>query len=111
MKKMLKECEFIAISTKPKRQQLYKLYKLILNRKMLEYNTFHAFEEYFRCLCRKSKHSLKDQTKTKNGKRHLYFRKARERLIQDMDISGLLQVRYGFEIMKSILFDDDDLVL
>ena len=78
---------------------------------MLEYTTFHAFEEFFRCLCRKSKHSLKDQSKSKIGKRHLYFRKAQERLTQDLDISGLLQVRYGFEIMKSILFDEDDLVL
>ena len=78
---------------------------------MLEYTTFHAFEEYLRCFCRKSKHSLKDQTTSKAGKRHLYFRKAKERLTQDLDISGLLQVRYGFEIMKSILFDEDDLVL
>ena len=108
---MLKESESVAISSKPKRQQLYELYKLILNRKMLEYNAFHAFEEYFRCFFCRSKQSLKYKTKGNIGKRHLYFRKAKERLAQDLDISGLLQVRYGFEIMKSILFDEDDLVL
>ena len=54
MKKMLKACETIAISKKPKRQQLYKLYKLIMNRKMFEYGTRHAFEEYLKCLCYKS---------------------------------------------------------
>ena len=90
---------------------MYKLYKLILNRKTLEYNGFHAFEEYFRCFCYRSSKSLKDQTKGKAGKRHVYFRKAKERLTHDLDISGLLQVRYGFEIMKSILFDEDDHVL
>ena len=47
----------------------------------------------------------------KVGKRHLYFRKATERLRHDLDISGMLQVRHGFEILKSILFDEEDHVL
>ena len=88
------------------------LYKLIVNRKMLEYTAFNALEDYFRFICCKSKRSLKNEARSAaSGKRHLYFRKARDRLTQDLDISGLLQVRYGFDIMKSILFDEDDLVL
>ena len=30
---------------------------------------------------------------------------------KDLDVAGLLQVRYGFEILRSVLFDKDDLVL
>ena len=105
---MLKESEHIAISKKPKRQQLYNLYKLIVNRKMLEYTTYHIYEQYFRCLCYKSRHKLKNSNLSKIGKRHVYFRKAKERLNNDLDIAGLLEVRYGFEILKSILFDEDE---
>ena len=109
MKRLLKESEQTAISKHPKRQQLYKLYKLIVNRKKFQYYAFHGFEEYFRCLCFKSKSSLKRHGKV--GKRHLYFRKATERLNHDLDISGMLQVRHGFEILKSILFDEEDHIL
>ena len=49
--------------------------------------------------------------KNKVGKRHFYFQKAQGRLNKDLDIAGLLQVKYGFEILKSILFDEDDLLL
>ena len=31
--------------------------------------------------------------------------------MKDLDISGLLQVRYGFEILKSIMFDKEDLAM
>ena len=48
---------------------------------------------------------------SKVGKRHLYFKKAETKLKHDLDISGLLKAKYGFEILKSILFDEDDLVL
>ena len=71
----------------------------------------HAMEEYTRCLCRKSNHSLKDKMKNKANIRHFYFRKAKARLDHDLDISGLLQIRNGFEILKSIIFDEDDLWL
>ena len=47
----------------------------------------------------------------KVGKRHLYFRKATERLNHDLNISGILQAVHGFEILKSILFDEEDHVL
>ena len=111
MKKLLKDSEHMAISKKPKRQQLYKLYELIVNRKWLQYTMFHVFEEYFRCLCLKSKRSLKDPAIYSNSKRHLYFKKAMLKLKHDLDIAGLLQNRYGLEIIKSILFDDEDLKL
>ena len=90
MKKMLKDSEQIAISEKPKRQQLYKLYKLILNRVMFKYGPFHSFEEYLRCICYKSKKSLKSKMKSKAGMRHFYFKKAHARLNHDLDIAGLL---------------------
>ena len=105
MKKLLKDDEKEAISKKPKRQQLYKLFKLIINRKDFQYSYFHAFERYLRCFRCKSRKSLKAYRNGKDGMRHLYFKKAKTKLKQDLDISGLLQVRYGFEILKSLLFD------
>ena len=60
MKQLLKNDEKVAISKKPKRQQLYKLFKLIINRENLEYNYFHTLEDCFRCICCRSRQSLKD---------------------------------------------------
>ena len=107
MKKLLKECGQIAISPKPKAHQLYKLYKLITNRKRFEYTSRHLFEEYFKCLCCKSRQSLKNMNNDLS-KRHLYFRKGNYKLSHDLDITGMLHARFGYEILKSILFDEDD---
>ena len=77
MKKLLKIDKENAVSSKPKRQQLYLLYRLIINRKKFMYHNCHAINAYFRCFNLRSPKSLKERTKSGNLKRYFYFQKAK----------------------------------
>ena len=96
------------ISEKPKRQQLYFLYKIILNRQSFVY---HFSDWIMFCLCRiRSFCSCNRQLQQTDGKKgitcrkacsynqklaerkHRTFRRGKEKLTRDLDIVKLIQL-------------------
>ena len=93
------------ISDRPKRQQLYYIFHLILNQRKFSYNSCLAIAYYLRCFaCRKSS-SLK---KSKAAKNDFYLDRGIEKLSRDLDIVNLLDIVKGFHVMKQVLFSQDD---
>ena len=77
------------ISIKPKKQQMYYLYKMIMNRRTFEYKMRHTIRYYFRCFCLRSNKSLKE---VYDGKRDVYFNLASRKLDKDLDVITLLRL-------------------
>ena len=93
------------ISHRPKRQQLYYIYHMILNQRRLSYNTILAVWYYFRCFtCRKRTRAKK----TKSSRKDFYLDKGIEKLERDLDIVNLLDIVKGYHVMKQVLFSQDD---
>ena len=59
MKDAIRKQLKMPISVKPKKQQLYYLYKMIMNRRTFEYKMRHTLRYYCKCLCLRSNKSLK----------------------------------------------------
>ena len=83
------------ISAKPKRQQLYFLYKLIMNRKTFHYDFIDRFLHrfsYLFCCCRKRlfERWCSKQLFTKAEKRARQFQKGQRKLTRDLDIVTLI---------------------
>ena len=83
------------ISVKPKKQQLYFLYKLILNRKLFQFNfidrQLHSIGKIF-CCCRKKmiENWCSKRFKSAETRRKL-FKRGKRKLTQDLDIVTLIQ--------------------
>ena len=107
MKQTLKEKSLQNIGSTPKRQQLFYIYRLIMNRRNFEYSLKHLFK-YF-CLCR----SLRRNDKLRQGpaKRDLYLNRAIVKLKKDMSIVKLLNRAQIVEEMHQILFNKSDRML
>ena len=59
LKKAIRAQLKLPISKKPKRQQLYYLYKMIMNRRMFVYSLQHVFRYFLKCyFCRSNKSLL-----------------------------------------------------
>ena len=83
------------ISVKPKKQQLYFLYKLIMNRKIFYYNSMdrllHNFSKVF-CCCRKKLIEKWCSKRFKSAeKRSKLFQRGKRKLTRDLDIITLIQ--------------------
>ena len=85
------------LSLKPKRQQLFYIFHLILNQRRFSYNTCLAFRYYFKCFACRSKNSLK---KKASAKQDFYLDKGIEKLNKDLDIVHLIEMIKGYQVMK-----------
>ena len=90
------------LSRKPKRQQLYYLYRIIMNRRKFHYTLKHVFKYYFKCIWCRSNKAIRQLN---DGKRDLYYGRAERKLAKDLDVITLLQMIQSAEIVQSILFD------
>lgn len=98
------------ISVKPKRQQLYFLYKLILNRTLFRFNfmdrMLHRLSKFTCCLKKRliekwcSKHVFK-----KAEKRAERFRRGKQKLTKDLDIVTLIQRQQMHDVNKQVLYN------
>ena len=83
------------ISVRPKKQQLYFLYKLIMNRKLFQFNfidrRLHSIRKIF-CCCRKKlmKKWCAKRFKSTEKKTRL-FKTGQRKLTQDLDIISLIE--------------------
>ena len=87
LKTAVREEFYLPISSQPKRQQLYYLYKMIINRRTFEYGLRHVFRYYLKCIFCRSRNTLR---KVADGKRDIYFDRASRKLKKDLDIVTLL---------------------
>ena len=93
------------ISHKPKRQQLYYIFHLILNQSRFTYNTCYALGYYLRCYnCRR----LKTLKRIKGAKKDVQLEKGGEMLSRDLDIVNLLEMIKYIHLMSSVLLSQDD---
>ena len=86
-KRKVKEQRRKLINEKPKKQQLYWIYALILNQKRLVYTTCNALFYYLRCYRCLKKSNLK---KSKSGKKHYFLNQGIKMLSHDLDITNIL---------------------
>ena len=87
-KKKVKEQRGKLISDKPKKQQLYWIYALILNQRRLVYTTCNLLTYYLRCnQCRKQ-NSLKNS----QGRVDYYLNRGIMKLNQDLDITRMIEI-------------------
>ena len=102
MKDAIRKQLKMPISSKPKKQQLYYLYKMIMNRRTFEYKMRHTLRYYFKCFCLRSNKSLKQ---IKDGKRDVYFDLASRKLDKDLDVITLLRIMQTADQAQKIIFD------
>ena len=107
VKKTLKTRAHQNISTYPKRQQLYYIYKTIMNRRTFEYSLRHLMKYFLFC------RQLKSNDKMKKGpsKRDMFLNRAIVKLKEDMSIMKLLSRAQIVEEMLGILFNKSDWLL
>ena len=87
-KKSLKEKAKQKISNKPKRQQLYHIYRTIMNRRNFEYSLRHLMSFFIKFrMCRKI-----DNLRQGNAKRDLYLNRAIKKLKNGLSVTKLLSV-------------------
>ena len=86
MKDKLKEKSNARISKFPKRQQLYYIYRTVMNWRNFEYQYKHLLEYFLLCRNRKKINDLRRGP----AKRDLYLNRAIGKLKKDMDIVKLL---------------------
>ena len=101
MKKTLKAKANQDISTYPKRQQLYYIYRTIMNRRNFEYTFRHLINYFLHCRSCKKNSSLKLGV----AKRDLYLNRAIVKLQHDMSVTKLLSRAQIVEEMQEILFN------
>ena len=88
------------ISEKPKKQQLYWIFALILNQRRLVYDTCNLFSYYLRCNnCRKQS-SLK---KSKSGRIDYNLNQGIKKLDQDLDITKMIEVLQSAKILRYLV--------
>ena len=102
------------ISTRPKRQQLFWIYKMIMNRRNFEYTFTDGIKYYFwkiihmrGCPCR----SNKSYKELKMPKKDIQLKKARKRLMEELDIVRLVKTIRNFEETQRVLFQDRERTL
>ena len=101
----LKQIRSKLISYKPRRQQLYYIFHIILNQRRLSYNTCLALGYYFKCRkCRKER-SLKERS---SSKQDFYLNQGIKKLNRDLDIINLLEMIQIYRVMKMTVFSQDD---
>ena len=93
------------ISQRPKRQQLFYLFHLILNQRKFSYHDCNALTYFLRCFCLRKQSSLK---KLASAKQDVLLNKGTEKLERDLDIVELLDIIHGFRVMKKTLFTKDE---
>ena len=86
MKGIIKAKADARISKFPKRQQLYYIYRTVMNRRNFEYHFKHLISYFLLCRNRKKNEDLRNMS----GKRDLYLNKAIIKLKNDLDIVKLL---------------------
>ena len=77
------------ISYKPRRQQLFYIFHMILNQRRLSYNTCLALCYYFRCFACRKERSLKRKS---SSKQDFYLDQGIRKLNRDLDINNLLEM-------------------
>ena len=95
------------ISTKPKRQQLFYIYKRIMNRRNFEYSLRHILNYFISCRQCKKNESLREGA----SKRDLYLNRAIVKLKNDMSVTKLLSRAQVMQEMHQILFNPSDRML
>ena len=103
--KGLKQMQKKLISERPKRQQLYYIFHMIINQRKFSYNTFNAIRYFLCCRVCRNKSSL---NKIKSGKQDLYLDRGTDKLSRDLDIVNILDMVKGYHVMKQVLFSQDD---
>ena len=96
-----------SFSNRPKRQQLFWIYKMIMNRKNFQYTFADGIKYYFwkiknvrGCPCRSNK-SFKE---LRMPKKDIQLKKARKRLMEELDIVRLVNTMRNFEETQRVLF-------
>merc|ERR1719464_866256 len=107
MKKLIKAKATQDISNYPKRQQLYYIYRTIMNRRNFEYTFRHLLKYFLYCRNCKKNNSLKSGA----AKRDLYLNRAIVKLRDDRSITKLLSRAQIVEEMQEILFNKSDRML
>ena len=98
----LRNLRHTLICEKPKRQQLFYIYHLILNRRKFIYDKCNSASYFFcRFGCMRSESSLKN---LKTGKQDFLLNKGTRKLKRDLDILELFKIVRGFRVMKKTLF-------
>ena len=92
MKTAIKEnmCKSVPVSKVPKRQQLYWIYKTVMNRRNFEYGVKHTCEYYLKCR-RWRNPKEKDaegnmRWKSNGARRDWLMNRAKNRLNTDLDV-------------------------
>ena len=97
------------ISAKPKKQQLYFLYKLIMNRKKFQFDfvdrTLNRLSFLF-CCCRKKllEKWCSERLFSTAEKRSRQFQKGQRKLTRDLDIVTLIQRQQMHDVSKQVLY-------
>ena len=95
------------ISKRPKRQQLYWIYKMVMNRRNFEY-TFRNGMNYYLWKCRHARgcpcRSGKSVKELNAPKRDLQLKKARRRLIKELDIVRLINTMRDMQETRKVMF-------
>ena len=107
MKMILKNKVKQDISKYPKRQQLYYVYRTIINRRNFEYTLKNLFSYFF--LCRNC--SKREKLWRGPAKRDLYLNRAIVKLNKDMGVMDLLFRAHIVKEMQQILFNKSDRML
>jgi len=93
------------ISERPKRQQLFYIFHLILNQRQFSYNTFNAVRYYLACLHCRKKSSIRSSS---IAKQDFYLNKGIDKLSKNLDIVNLIDMMKGYHVMKQVLFSQED---
>ena len=104
-KRKVKEQRRKLISEKPKKQQLYCIFALILNQKRLVYTTCNALMYYLRCYKCRKQGNLKT---SRLGKMDYFLNKGIKKLSHDLDITNILDIIKGSRIMRYLVLNKDD---
>ena len=108
MKKARKQ----TVSARPKRQQLYWIYKMIMNRKNFEYNLKDGITYYWWKIihCRGCPCRPKGDRKTlKAPKKDIQFQKAKKRLLDELDIVKIVSSIRNLEQSQKVIFNENEL--
>ena len=104
-KQQVKEQRKKLLSEKPKKQQLYWIYALILNQRRLVYSTCNVLLYYLRCYNCRKKSSLK---KNKSSKKEYFLNQGIKKLNQDLDIVSMLDLLNGAKVMRYLILTRED---
>ena len=91
------------ISLKPKKQQLFAIYHLILNQRNFVYQSCKAFTYQLTCLDCRSKRSIKRRDRT-----DYQLDKGIEKLEQHLDVTKLIKRAQIVKVIENVLFNQDE---